>query len=253
MTPDQYVAAVLEKYKVPTGPYSITETTANSLLPTLRSWAGYYLSNISYSGSYAKGTGVRGTTDIDLFISLQSAYPSTLKEMYDSLHNYALWQNWSPRRQNVSIGISVNNVDVDLVPARIQPGYQNYHSLYRNKVDSWTQTNVSLHINTVSSSNRTNEIRAIKIWRKIHGLDFPSFYLELVVIEALKGRSYYNLSANVMHALQYIADYLPNSRFIDPANTANIVSEDITQQEKQRIATQARASSQQPYWEQIIW
>lgn len=206
VTADQYVTSVLQRYAVPTGSYSQTELTANQIIPLIRTWAGQYLSTISFSGSYAKGTGVRGTTDIDLFVSMRSDTPGSLGELYNSLFNFAYQKGWQPRQQNVSIGIQVNGVDIDLVPARIQAGYQNYHSLYRRKADSWTQTNVALHIQTVKNSNRTQEIRAIKIWRMLHKLEFPSLYLELIVIDSLKHRRYGDLANNVFASLDFIAN-----------------------------------------------
>ena len=150
-----------------------------------------------------------GTTDIDLFISLKQTTPGTLQQLYESLYDRAQTEGWVPRRQNVSIGITYGGAKVDLVPGRLQPGSSAYHSLWRRKARSWTQTNVGLHVSTVRNSNRVNEIRLLKIWRKCHGLDFPSFYLELTVIAALAGCRD-NLESNVQRALKYINEHLEN-------------------------------------------
>lgn len=253
MTADEYVAQVLNKYAVPRGSISPTERNANAIAPSIRQWAGIWLSNLSFSGSYAKGTGVLGTTDIDLFISLKSDTPSNLKDLYESLYKLATNQFWSPRRQNVSIGITYNGSKIDLVPARIQAGYQNYHSLYRSKKDSWTQTNVSLQIDKVKNSGRVNEIRAVKIWRNLHSLDFPSFFLEMMVIDALYQRSTTTLAENVIAALRYISNSIQSTRIVDPSNTNNVISDDLSASEKAVIASQASRSYQEQYWEKIIW
>lgn len=108
------------------------------------------------------------------------------------------------------------------------------------------------HVAFVRSSTRLVEIRAAKIWSQLHGLDFPSFYLELAVIEALHGHRTGRPSANFMASLQWIADYLPSARLVDPANTNNIVSDDLTLAEKRLIAQQARVSLQRPLYG-IIW
>jgi hypothetical protein len=253
MTQDQYVEQVLAKYAVATGPYSQPERVASAIAPVVRNWAGTSLAGLSFSGSYAKGTPVHGGTDVDLFISLNANTTATLKQIFESLFQLATSNGWSPRRQDVSIGITSSGMSVDLVPGKIQSGYQNYHSLYRSKVDSWTQTNVSLHVDTVKNSGRAKEIRAVKIWRNLHRLDFSSFYLELTVIESLKGRSLGNLGANVLHALEYIGASLPSARVVDPANTNNIISNDYTDAEKRAIAAQATRSRSRAHWEQIIW
>ena len=97
------------------------------------------------------------------------------------------------------------------------------------------------------------EIRAVKIWRNLHGLSFPSFYLELMVIEGLKGRSKTNLAENVLNALNFIGDNLATRRIIDPANTNNVISDDLSAMEKNTVARQAKLSAGKRRWEEIIW
>ena len=253
MTPDQYVESVLAKYGVPRGPTSPAEQLGATVAGPVRTWAGQQLNALEYSGSYAKETGVRGTSDVDVFISLKSDTKETLKELYEMLFSLAQKNIWSPRRQNVSVGVTVNGTRGDLVPGKVQAGYQNYHSLYLRKRDSWTQTNVALHVDTVHNSGRLREIRAIKIWRLLRGLDFPSLYLELFAIDALSGRSRSALAENVLHVLRTIGSSLTTTRIIDPANTNNVLSNDLTQDEKQRVAAQAAQSAREQTWERIIW
>jgi hypothetical protein len=136
----------------------------------LRSWANQYLNALESSGSYAKGTGVRGISDVDMFISLKPDTPGTLKELYNNLYRFAGQQAWSPRYQNVAVGVTVNGTRGDLVPGKVQPGYQNYHSLYPRKRDSWTQTNVTLHVQKVRDSGR---LRARHTTRRINATSRP--------------------------------------------------------------------------------
>lgn len=253
MSGDSYITSILNRYAVATGPFSPAVLTASALDPLLRIWAGAQLDSLSLSGSYAKGTAIRGQTDLDLFISLKTDTQETLKEVYESLFARASLLGWQPRRQEVSIGITYNGSLVDLVPGKIQPGYRNYHSLYRKRTSGWTQTNVSLHIDTIVKSGRADEIRVVKIWRRLHGLEFPSFLLELVAIETLKGKAGGALAANVMTVLQFLEGSFVGARFVDPANSANIVSDDLTLLQKALIAGKARESLAKPYWENILW
>lgn len=253
MTADQYVESILAKYAVQRGSTSPAERLGAAVAAPLSEWAGQQLNALVYSGSYAKETGVHGVSDVDVFISLKSDTTNTLQEIFDGLYSLAQKQGWSPRQQNVSVGVTVNGARGDLVPGKVQAGYKNYHSLYLRKRGSWTQTNVALHVDTVRNSGRLKEIRAIKIWRMLHGLDFPSLYLELFSIGALAGRSRSTLAENVLHALQTIGSSLATTRIVDPANTNNILSDDLTQAEKQRIAAQAAQSAREQYWGKIIW
>lgn len=250
MTADRYVRSILDKYAVNR---TAASAAANAVAPTIRTWANAYLAGLTFAGSFAKGTANSIGTDVDLFISIQSNVPDTLQQIYVSLFNCALQHGWNPRQQNVSIGITYLGRKIDLVPGRIQSGYQNYHSLYKSKTGSWTQTNVQLHINTVANSYRTEEIRALKIWRDLHGISFPSFYLELFAIDALSGKARGNVSSNVLSALAAIGGRLESKRIVDPANSNNIVSDDLTVSEKSAVARQANASLAKPYWKDIIW
>ena len=147
----------------------------------------------------------------------------------------------------------MNGTRGDLVPGKVQTGYQNYHNSRPPERDSWAQTNMALHIDTVRGSGRRKEIRVVKIWRMLNGLDFPSLYLELFTIRSLSGRSRSNLPENALHAMRTIGTSLASTRIEDPANTNNILSDELTHAEKQRIARLATQSARQQYWKDIIW
>jgi hypothetical protein len=253
MTGDEYILSILKKYEVPRGPESVAEQAASRIAPKIQRWAGEWLADLSYSGSYAKQTAVHGVTEVDLFISLKPEMPGTLKKIYDELFTLATLHGWKPRRQEVSIGISINGLNLDLIPGRAQAGYENYHDLYRLKSDSVRQTDVHLHVDTVAKSHRLREIQAIKIWRHIHQLAWPSLYLEFFVINSLTGRSTDSLAHNVLHALDTIGEALETTCIVDPANLDNMLSDDVTPEEKKTLADQAKETAAQQHWEDIIW
>ena len=179
--------------------------------------------------------------------------PCSLKKIYDELFTLATLHGWNPRRKSVSIGISINELNLDLTPGRAQAGYEDYHDLYWLKSDSLRQTNVNLHLKTVAKSDRQREIQAIKIWRHIHQLDWPSLYVESFVIDALAGRINESLAHNVLHVLDAVAAALETTCTIDPANPDNVLSDDLTPQEKKTIADQAKKTAAEQHWEDIIW
>jgi hypothetical protein len=251
MTPDDYVNSILSRYTVN---QAAAVAAGQAVYPIVKTWAGAQLAEGKFSGSHAKGTGIAGSVDTDIFISLKSDTTNTLKEIYDSLAQTMRNNGYAPKLQNVSIRVSHGGMQIDLVPGIKHSGNSNYHWLYVSRSGrERTQTNIDLHISEVTSSGRINEIRAIKIWAKNHGLDFPSIYLELSVIAALSGYRVGNTANNVLTVLEYLRDRFMNARIQDPANTANIISEDLTQAEKQAIATQARISKLKPTWGEIIW
>lgn len=251
MTADEYLQAILRRETVDNGLHAPARGVQTTLMPIIREWAGNVLSDVSPSGSFAKGTANRSGTDIDLFISLSQHTSNTLSEIHNSLFDRLSQAGYSPKRQNVSINVRVNSYDVDLVPAKRQDGYSQDHSLYRRRANTWTKTNVATHIRYVGQSGRTQEIRIVKLWRNQKGLDFPSFYLELTAIAALSyARA--SLSENVMEVFRYLRDRFGNARVVDPANTNNIISDDLTTAEKAKVAAAASQALGAAHWNQIV-
>ena len=156
MTADEYLKIIIDNKK--SDNITIDDWRFVTIKTALTTWAGQQLSSLKQSGSSAKGTALKGIADFDIFISLKADTTNTLKEIYDILDSTFKAAGWATRRQNVSIGITHNNLKIDLVPSKIQSGYQNYHSIYSSKKDTWMQTNVDLHITKVKNSNRVNEI-----------------------------------------------------------------------------------------------
>lgn len=251
MSPDQYLQSILAREAVDNSIYSPVRRVQATLEPTIRQWGSTFFAGMSPSGSFAKGTANKSGTDIDLFISLSHNTPETLKEIYESLFRHMSASRYSPKRQNVSINVNVNGYDVDLVPGRRQDLYGQDHSLYRRRADTWTKTNVQTHIDYVIRSARQAQTRVLKLWRNQKALDFPSFYLELVVIKALSGTYSSSLSDQVVAVFRYLEGDFPNARFVDPANTNNVVSDDLSVAQKNEVKRAASAALQST-WSQVV-
>jgi len=250
---DRYIWSVIAKQRTPPATFLLAGQAQSVLAPLITSWAGGYLLSVTRSGSFAKGTTIKGDSDLDLLVSLRSDAPGTMAELYRSLEQFVSTRGYVVRQQNVSIRVASCGLTVDITPARRHPGLGNDHTLYRSRARTWTKTNVYRHIQLIKGCGRIPEIRALKIWRSIHGMDFPSFYLELVVLEALRGHAIGRLEANVLSVLRFLADELEDRRIVDPSNAGNVVSEDLTVAEKQAIANQASRCLNEQSWGQIIW
>jgi hypothetical protein len=251
MSADLYLQQILQRETVNTGPYSPVLGVLTTLDPIIQRWADRFLVSVTPSGSFAKGTANRSGTDIDLFISLSSATPETLKEIHSTLHAALTSAGYKPRLQNVSLNVRVNGYDVDLVPGKRQDLYSEDHSLYRRRADTWTKTNVAKHIAHVRAGGRQSETRILKLWRNQKGLDFPSFYLELVTMRAL-ALSIGGLADNVLRVFQFLSDQFASARIEDPANTNNIISDDLTAAERAKIKAAAERALAAKTWGEII-
>ncbi len=250
---DYYLQNVIERHAP--NIYFVAENKINELTPHIHAWANGHEYEIKLSGSLAKGTGITGTTDIDIFISLHPSVKecNSLDTVYSTLRNRMSAVGYSVREQNVSLGIDHTGLKVDLVPGVKHHPLGFDHSIWKRKKQTWTKTNIDSHINSVKNSGRIDDIKLIKIWRKNKELDFPSFYLELSVIEALKGTSLTDssLSSNFVKVMNYLASDFESKVIKDPSNDNNEVSEELTQEEKNKIK-QAAIKTLQETWEQAV-
>ena len=255
MNAEQYIGQIVGKYQVANGPGTPVYEVGQHLRGLVQRWYSDRLLRVHNSGSFAKGTSIRGGADLDLFISLRPRTGKSLRAIYDGLYQYANNQGLRPRRQNVSIGVQVDNVKVDLVPARKHSGTA-YHSLYSRRQQGWIKTNVAQHIRIVRSSEMSTTIRAAKIWRSNRGIRFPSFYLELAVLRAMRSKGRRGTASELEIVLEYLASEFINAEFIDPANEENVISDDLSPEQRREIANQARSSLQRigvSSWDRVLW
>ena len=226
------------------------------LVPHIHAWANGYEYELKLSGSHAKGTGITGTTDVDIFISLHPSVSdyNTLENVYTTLRNRFNGVGYATREQNVALGINHGTLKIDLVPGVRHAALGNDHSIWKRKLETWTKTNIDKHINHVSNSGKAFDIRLVKIWRKLQDIEFPSFYLELSVIEALKGGVLLGSSPskNFIKVMNYLRDSFVDRVITDPANTNNQVSDELTQAEKQKIR-EAAITALNGNWNQVVW
>jgi hypothetical protein len=253
MLPDVYVRSILAKYDLPSGEGSPAERAAADLKAPITQWAGRFLVGIHLCGSYTKGTRVKGETDVDLLVALGPRTPLDVDKLYDRFFEFLKGRGFKPTRQNVSIGLMYHGLEIDLIPARQEWGASNDHRIFETEHQRVTRTNFDTHLKVVRESDLIEEIRLVKIWRSLRNLRLPSFFLELVVIDALRRCAHHQPAANMEVVLRYLKDVLPNAPIRDPANFENRVSDDLLKHEKLAIAEAAADSLKQQDWGKVVW
>lgn len=246
MTANEYLYYILNLYKerdLSEYSYLIAQLKVH-----LRNRAWNCLIEILDSWSRAKWTAIRLSSDIDFLVSLVHNCNESnwwLDVIYKSLYDTLKIYYSNIRKQNVSFRIKLDNLEVDITPARKHLWNTNDHSLYVSKEKRRKKTNIQKHINDISNSGRTNEIKLLKIWRELNKLEFPSIYMEYLVINILSGKSKSGeaLENNFRYLLSELAKDRWNpldNRIIDPANTNNVLSDLMDEQEKNMIKAQAK-------------
>lgn len=209
-------------------------------------------SNPINSGSYAKHTAINIKFDIDLFVPFKRKSFNTLEEMYKEVYDF--FSNperfndsnlVSCKQQRTSIGLKFNIdnkiIEMDIIPGReieedkySETGDVN---LYDSKKDQQSiKTNIKKHIDLISGKKIERAIiRLLKIWNYRNNIGIKSFLIELIVIKALSNLSTTNLWENLEATLIFIRDNIETVKLPDPANSNNIVTDKLSDSEKQNI------------------
>lgn len=213
------------------------------------------------SGSYAKHTAINIKFDIDISQPFKRDSFSTLQEMADDIFDFfdkEYKKNDSQltkvRKQTKSTGLTFNIdddiIDMDIVPGRelSQDDYvdTNKLNLYVREEDgkdaTSTQTNIKSHTEHINGKSKERPvIRLLKVWKHNKNKKYlKSFFLELIVIRAFKNEPTIpsDLWERLKKAMEFIRDNVETIQLKDPGNSNNIVSNDLTDQEKKNLSNE---------------
>jgi hypothetical protein len=252
VTPSDYLRDILRREAVDTSANAPLRALEARLQSLCESWAGRYLLEIYPSGAYEKGTANQSGIGIDFVVSLSPQTPFATGQIYESLLLYLQRSGFEPQRRPVSIGLRLGGAAIDVLPAKRESLSTDVHEIYSSHRRTPMKTNFNHHVLDVIESGRREEIRVLKLWRDQHELDFPSFYLELSTIAALRRRPLGELADNVWAALGYFEQLFVGRAILDPANANNVVSAEMRTSEKMAIAAAATATRATRSWTEIV-
>lgn len=212
------------------------------------------------SGSYAKHDAINIKFDLDICQPFKRDAFSTLEDMYNAVYDYfnneyeddELLQ-YQVRKQRVSIGLTFiidgQEIQMDIVPGR-EVKVDDYKETNRLNLyvrptllegASSTQTSIQKHIDLVKGKgDERNVIRLLKVWKvNNRKRSVKSFLLELITIRAFDNCSEIPTGhwGKLKMAMEYIKDNIETIRLEDPANSNNVVSDTMTDAEKQQFSS----------------
>jgi hypothetical protein len=249
---DQYIASIVEKYHVEAEVGSPAHRAVDDVIPLIKRWGKQHLLGITLSGAYAKNTAVAVSSDVDVLVTLNPIPGIEINNLFWKLFEYLMEQNLQPRSRNVSVQLDVRGRKVDLVPAYRERDTSS-DILYNKKSGKEVQTEVARHVHLIGNSGRQQEICAFKIWRERNRLEFPSLYLELTVLQALGSENFGKLGDNIETVLRFLGNRFEKAIVRDPVNSANVVSNDLSEKEKKAIAKAARDALYEENWKKFLW
>jgi len=175
-----------------------------------------------------------------------------IPELYESMFSAFQRLGLAPVRRNVTLALNLGTMVVDLLPAKRLSMISDIHEIYSTRRGIALTTNLHQHVLDSHDAGWQEEVRVLKLWRDQNGLDFPSYYLELATQAALRRRPAGALADNVWAALGFFERLLVPRAMLDPANAANVVSDELTAAQKRSIALAAAAARSGRPWSEIV-
>ena len=188
------------------------------------------------AGSYAKGTMIQASYDLDIVLYWAHDFRYNPRNLYIEVGSVLQSKCRTPKSKKVGWEIPFpGDFHIDVIPGKKILKKPNYAYLYNYDNDNRFQSSVKKHISFVKKARRHDVIRLMKLWKKRKVVPLKTFILEYMVIDACKGISRNNLENQLNAALEFIYDNILSIKIADIANSQNIISNDISSEEKHRI------------------
>lgn len=217
-----------------------------------QAWGSRHVADVAPGGGFEKSMANRSGISIDYVVWIHAQSERRIAEIYESMFSAFQRLGLSPVRRDVTLALNVGNMVVDLLPAKRLSMISDIHEIYSTRRSAAITTNLHQHVLDSHDAGRQDEVRILKLWRDQNGLEFPSYYLELATQAALRRRPVGALADNVWAALGFFERLLVPRAMLDPANAANIVSDELTAAQKRSIALAATAARSGRPWSEIV-
>lgn len=205
-----------------------------------------------YAGSYAKKTMIKASYDLDIVAYWPHDSKYSLKGISDGVKTQ-LDKYWKHvNNKNVAWELPFEgNFHIDVVPGRALD-VNNYNAnLYKKKSDQHLKTSIKIHIDTIRKADRRDIIRLVKLWKVLNDLPFKTFILEQMVIEGCMGVPRNKIEPQLIKAFKYIHNRIGHARILDPANSNNVLSNEMTTGQKNTVQRSAKIVIDANYWSDI--
>ena len=253
MTAQEYLQALLDLQALSDAELSALRKLRGDIEGQLRTGL-LKVERVYYAGSFGKKTMIREQYDLDLVVYWASDCGFTLEAIYNGVGTVLRkhWKVVNPKTVAWELPFQ-GGFHIDVVPGRALDNAFNYANLYRSDTKGSLQTSIKVHIDKVRNSGRRDAIHLMKLWRKRKGVPLrKSLALELLTIDGCSGQQSGDLAKQIWATFEYLRDNILTVRLLDPANTNNIISDQISAPDKQAIKQAAQRAIASKTWEEIF-
>ncbi len=251
MSGHDYLASVLTSQDLTTPQMKSLRDTRDEIEGHLRGDVGW-APRFYYGGSFAKNTMLAASYDLDIILYFPHTETATLDQLFWRVQR-RLASKYQVVPRTVALRLPYQGgLHMDVVPGRAQDANFRYATLYKNTSPSSTlQTSVKMHIDAVKGAGLSEVVRLAKLWRLRWGLDVSTFALEIAVANAMHSVRRDDLGNAFWTVLESFAADFEEARFVDPANSNNIVQ--VPAGIRSAVAARAQYCRAQKQWTSIVW
>jgi hypothetical protein len=213
---------------------------------------GGWRPRVYYGGSFAKGTAVAAGFDLDVVVYFPAEWAQGPREVYEAVEERLRSAGHVVAPHGVALRLQYTpGWHVDVVPGRaLDEGYE-YANLWHSERGSVRKTSLKRHIEMARAGDR-EVVRLLKVWRARHCVPVGSFVLELAAGRALGSGSEGALEERFRRVLEVLAG-MEGLRLVDPANSANVVTEDVEWGRKRVVGEMAGRALGEGDWGRVVW
>lgn len=195
---------------------------------------------LSHGGSYAKGTMIRKSYDLDLIFFWPAGDSPTLRDAYGLVRD-ALFGKFHVTEKRSAITIqkieqivgkqtTYKDLHIDVLPGKFTDEDREDAFLYQNpnrqsgpidEAKSRLKTNPKVQIEHIRDSGFQDEIKLLKLWRStqfVAGTGPKTFVLELLTIKVLSDCRATGIAERLKTVLEYFCDNAETMSVEDPSN-----------------------------------
>ena len=259
MSNEEYLKDILRQQRLPNELVELLRNTRERVEQIFRSEITIPNVRYYYAGSYKKETMIRESFDLDFVIYFPPNINITLREIYLTIYSILERCDYQPHYKNVSIRCfrtyqNYGDFHIDIVPGRAIDNNYYYANLYKYQEDRSFKTSIEKQVEVVLGTGRRDIIKLLKLWQIRRGVPGSTFILELLFIRYLQTLSSVSpqIEPVLLDTFEYIRNNILNIKLVDPANSNNIVSDDLTYDERVQIQNHAQHAINAKYWSEVF-
>ena len=207
------------------------------------------------AGSFKKRTMIKRHYDLDMFIIWSPGFIQ-LEDMEDLFYMVkdALSTKWK-RIDKKRVGWRIpyeNEFHVDVIPSIEDEYDSNFSYLYNCYKNTMLRTSMQVHIEQITKNDRRDVIKLLKLWKYRRDVPIKTFLLEVMTNKACNNITRESLSDQLEAVFGFIVGNIISREFYDPANRNNIITADLTRNERYEIRDKAYKALRRKNWGQIF-